>query len=101
MIPSSNIVCIQKKNRPIILATYNQLVRSKFDIRKERSNITDEKPTVNNTARIENHKIAEGLLIIANVRYIHIAEGIIIPAYKIFTSQNPYFPKSLTVSVFI
>ena len=45
----------------MILATYSQLDLSKSDIKKDKSNITDEKPTVNKMSRIHNHRIGEGL----------------------------------------
>ncbi|MFL3044442.1 MAG: hypothetical protein ACJZ1S_01450 [Candidatus Neomarinimicrobiota bacterium] len=44
---SNIIVWIQKKIKPIILAKYSQLERSKFEVKNEANNATEENPTVN------------------------------------------------------
>ena len=70
-------------------------------MKNEVSNITEENPTVNKTSRIASHKKGDGLLIIAKVRSIQIADGRIIPAYRIFMDQKPYLPNSLRLSILI
>ena len=65
---SNIIVWIQKKIKPIILAKYSQLERSKFEVKNEANNATEENPTVNKTNLTMIHNDGLGFSIIAKVR---------------------------------
>ena len=65
---SNIIVWIQKKIKPIILAKYSQLERSKFEVKNEANNATEENPTVNKTNLMMIHNNGVGFSIIAKVR---------------------------------
>ena len=65
---SNIIVWIQKKIKPIILAKYSQLERSKFEVKNEANNATEENPTVNKTNLMMIHNDWSGFSIIAKVR---------------------------------
>ena len=65
---SNIIVWIQKKIKPIILAKYSQLERSKFEVKNEANNATEENPTVNKTNLMMIHNDGAGFSIIAKVR---------------------------------
>ena len=65
---SNIIVWIQKKIKPIILAKYSQLERSKFEVKNEANNATEENPTVNKTNLMMIHNDRSGFSIIAKVR---------------------------------
>ena len=65
---SNIIVWIQKKIKPIILAKYSQLERSKFEVKNEANNATEENPTVNKTNLMMIHNDESGFSIIAKVR---------------------------------
>ena len=64
---SNIIVWIQKKIKPIILAKYSQLERSKFEVKNEANNATEENPTVNKTNLMMIHNDGSGFSIIAKV----------------------------------
>ena len=65
---SNIIVWIQKKIKPIILAKYSQLERSKFEVKNEANNATEENPTVNKINLMMIHNDGLGFSIIAKVR---------------------------------
>ena len=65
---SNSIVWIQKNIKPIILAKYSQLERSKFEVKNEVNSATEENPTVNKTTLIIIHNNGVGFSIIAKVR---------------------------------
>ena len=65
---SNIIVWIQKKIKPIILAKYSQLERSKFEVKNEANNATEENPTVNKINLMMIHNDGLGYSIIAKVR---------------------------------
>jgi lipoprotein signal peptidase len=58
-------------------------------VKNEVNSATEENPTVNKTNLMMIHNNGVGFSIMAKARKIQIADGMIIPAYKMFIAQNP------------